>query len=180
MGKKWSMCITWKRRKGGNHFYMQKVILPYIHSSQKYIPWRYPIGYWVIARTKIFGKKLIKGACLILKVRKVEHHSCVRHDLLTLHTFLYNCMKISNGFWVMACTIMFWKNNQRGLSWKQRKGEQSFLCAIRRPDLIHTPIKLHEDIPEGYWVMGDTRFFMDGRTAPYKNTSVSFFYKMGV
>ena len=42
---------------------------------------------------------------------------------------------------------MFGKINQRGIAWKIRKGEQSFLC---RTDLIHIPVKLHEDIPNGY------------------------------
>ena len=42
------------------------------------------------------------------------------------------------------------KNNQRGITWKLRKGEQSFLYATRRCDQIHIPIKLHEDTPNGY------------------------------
>ena len=42
------------------------------------------------------------------------------------------------------------KNNQSGITWKLRNGEQSFLCVIRRLDLIHIPIKLHEDILNGY------------------------------
>ena len=46
---------------------------------------------------------------------------------------------------------MFGKNNQRGITWKLRKGEQSFLCASHRCDLIHIPIELHEVIPNGYW-----------------------------
>ena len=45
---------------------------------------------------------------------------------------------------------MFGKINQRGITWKLRKGEQSFLCATHRRDLIYIPIKLHEDIPNGY------------------------------
>ena len=40
-----------------------------------------------------------------------------------------------------------------------RSGEQSFLYATHRPDLIHIPIKLHEDIPNGYGVMELTRMF---------------------
>ena len=39
---------------------------------------------------------------------------------------------------------MFGKINQKGITWKIRYGEQSFLCATRRPDLIDIPIKLHE------------------------------------
>ena len=53
------------------------------------------------------------------------------------------------------------KINQRGITWKLRKGEQSFLCATHCCDLpvIHIPIKLHEDIPNGYRVMVCTRIF---------------------
>ena len=39
---------------------------------------------------------------------------------------------------------MFAKNNQRGITWQLRKGEQSFLCMIQRLDPIHIPIKMHE------------------------------------
>ena len=45
---------------------------------------------------------------------------------------------------------MFGKINQRGITWKIRKRKQSFLCVTYRHDLIHIPIKLHEDIPNGY------------------------------
>ena len=38
------------------------------------------------------------------------------------------------------------KINQRGITWKLRKGEQSFLCTTHSPDLIHIPIKLYKDI----------------------------------
>ena len=54
-------------------------------------------------------------------------------------------------------------NNQSGITWKQR-GSKLFLCALRRPDLIHIPTKLHEDIPNGYWVMRRTRMLTDVRT----------------
>ena len=59
----------------------------------------------------------------------------------------------------MARTRMFGKNNQRGIIWKLRKEEQSFLYATRRPDLIHIPIKLHEDILNSNLVMAHTRMF---------------------
>ena len=42
------------------------------------------------------------------------------------------------------------KINQRGITWKLRKGEQSFLCMTHRLDLIHIPMKLHENIPNSY------------------------------
>ena len=45
---------------------------------------------------------------------------------------------------------MFGKTNQRGITWKLRKGEQSFLCMTHRCDQIHIPIKLHEVISTGY------------------------------
>ena len=45
---------------------------------------------------------------------------------------------------------MVGKNNQRGITWKIRKREQSFLCVTHHYDLIHVPIKLNEDIPNGY------------------------------
>ena len=41
---------------------------------------------------------------------------------------------------------MFGKINQRGITLKIRKGEQSFLCTIHPRDQVHIPIKLHEDI----------------------------------
>ena len=40
--------------------------------------------------------------------------------------------------------------NLRGITQKVRKGEQSFLCMVCRLDLMHIPIKLHEDILNGY------------------------------
>ena len=42
------------------------------------------------------------------------------------------------------------KNNQRGITWKLSKGEQSFLCSTHRPDLIHIPTKLHKDTLNSY------------------------------
>ena len=50
-------------------------------------------------------------------------------------------------------------NNQRDITWKPRKGGQSFLRATRRSDLIHIPIKLHEDILNCYRNMERTRMF---------------------
>ena len=57
----------------------------------------------------------------------------------------------------MARTIIFGKNNQRDIIQKLRKGEQSFLCATRRPVLINIPITLQEDILYVYLVMSCTR-----------------------
>ena len=33
---------------------------------------------------------------------------------------------------------------------KTKEGEQSFLCATRRPDQMDISIKLHDDIPNSY------------------------------
>ena len=65
------------------------------------------------------------------------------------------------------------KINQRSITRKLRKGEQS-LCL----NLINIPLKLHEDMPNGYCIMEHTRRIvygqMDGQTAPRYNTSVFF------
>ena len=37
------------------------------------------------------------------------------------------------------------KNNKKGITWKLRRGEQSFLCATHHHDQIHIPIKLADD-----------------------------------
>ena len=50
----------------------------------------------------------------------------------------------------MSGTTILEKNNQSGITWKLRMGEQSFLYATHRPDLIHISIKLHEDILSCY------------------------------
>ena len=46
---------------------------------------------------------------------------------------------------------MFGKKNQsKAHNSKSKIGEVFVLCATNRPDLKHVPIKLHEDIPNGY------------------------------
>ena len=45
------------------------------------------------------------------------------------------------------------KSNQREVIQRVRKGEQLFLHATRRLDLIHIARKFHSDIPYGYQVM---------------------------
>ena len=42
--------------------------------------------------------------------------------------------------------------NQRSITQKLRKGEQSSLYMTHRLDLIHIPIKLHEDMATNYGV----------------------------
>ena len=59
----------------------------------------------------------------------------------------------------MGHTRMFGKINQRGITWKLKKGDQSVLFTTHRHDLIHIPIKLHEDTSNSYLVMGRTRMF---------------------
>ena len=51
------------------------------------------------------------------------------------------------------------KINQRDITWKLKKLEQSFLCMACCPDLKHIPVKLHEDISNHYRVMAQTRIF---------------------
>ena len=51
------------------------------------------------------------------------------------------------------------KNNQRGITWKLRKGELPFLYTTQCLDLIHISMKLHEDILNNYRVMARTRMF---------------------
>ena len=75
------------------------------------------------------------------------------HIPIKLHKDILNC------YWIRERTRMFGKMNQKDITWKIRMGEQSFLCMTHCPDLIHIPIKLHEDIPNGYWVMAHTRMF---------------------
>ena len=71
----------------------------------------------------------------------------------------------------MARARMFGKNNHGGITWKVRKGGQPFVCATRR-----IPIKLHDDILNGFRVMKRSRMFTDGRAAPCHNTSFFFFF----
>ena len=59
---------------------------------------------------------------------------------------------IPNGYCVTANTRMFRKKNYKGQNLESKKGGrgQFFLYSTRRPDLVHIPIKLHEDIPNSY------------------------------
>ena len=42
------------------------------------------------------------------------------------------------------------RNNQRSITKNLRKGEQSFLCMTCLFDLTYIPMKMHEDILNGY------------------------------
>ena len=83
------------------------------------------------------------------KVREGEplflYRTC-RPDLIHISIKLHEDIPNSNR--VTARTIIFEKN-QRGIIWKLRMGEQSFMYATCSPDLIHIPINLHEDIQNG-------------------------------
>ena len=71
-----------------------------------------------------------------------------RPDLIHIPIKLHE--DILNDYSIMERTRMFDKINQKDITSKLRKGEQSFLCVTHRHDLIHTPIKLHEDIPYSF------------------------------
>ena len=67
-------------------------------------------------------------------------------------------MKISKRVTELWVVQEFVGNSyQRGITWKLRKGEQLFLRATHRLNLIHIPIKLHEDIMHSERVIECTR-----------------------
>ena len=45
---------------------------------------------------------------------------------------------------------MFGKKQSKGHNLETKKGGKSFLCTTCRHELIYIPIKLHEDILNGY------------------------------
>ena len=71
------------------------------------------------------------------------------HIVLTHYTFLYSFMKIYVTVTELWC-VQYFYNNQRDNTHKLRKGEQPFLYATHRLDLILNPIRLHEDTPNSY------------------------------
>ena len=50
-----------------------------------------------------------------------------------------------------------WKMNKNGITWKLKKGEQSFLLMTHCFYLRHISKTLHEVITRGYRIMGCTR-----------------------
>ena len=134
------------------------------------IAWRYPewlLSYGVYKNVdgRFWEKTNQRGITWKLRKRDqsflcATHRPDLTHITVNLHDDILNC------YWIEKRTRMFGKISQRGITWKLRKGEQSFLCVTLLRDLIHIPIKLHEDIPNGYWVMECTRMFRDGRIAP--------------
>ena len=87
----------------------------------------------------MFGKNKSKG-----------HNSETKKGGAIIHIPIKLHKDIPNGNWEMECTRMLEKINQRGIPWKLRKREQSFLSATRPLDLIHIPMKLHDGIPKDY------------------------------
>ena len=86
-------------------------------------------------------------------------HKTCGPDLIHIPIKLHE--HIPNSNWVMVHTKMFEKNNnKKGITWKQRKGEQSILCLTCWPDIIHILIKLYDDIPNGYRVMSCIRILL--------------------
>ena len=85
------------------------------------------------------------------KIRKGEQSFlCATHHCNLIHIPI-KCMKIPQRLLSYGAYKNVWKKiNQRGITWKLRKGEQSFLCETHRLDLIYTPINLYEDILKGY------------------------------
>ena len=60
----------------------------------------------------------------------------------------------------MLCSRIFEQNNQKGIPWKLGQGEPLILHATHCLHVIHIPIKLHEDIMNGEWVMEGTRMLI--------------------
>ena len=60
--------------------------------------------------------------------------------------------------WLWHVQVIVWKKyNQREVTQKVRKGEQSVLHPAHRLDLIHIAMKFHSYIPYGYRIMMHTR-----------------------
>ena len=93
----------------------------------------------------MFGKNNQRGITWKLLTRNICPN--LIHILIKLHE------AIPNHYRGMVQTRISGKNKQRGITWKLRKGEQSSLCATSCPVPIHIPIKLHDDIFNGYFVM---------------------------
>ena len=66
------------------------------------------------------------------------------HCLAIIHIAIKFHQDIPNGYLVMACIRIVWKKkNQREVTQKQRKGDQSFLYTKHCLNLMHTAIKFH-------------------------------------
>ena len=93
------------------------------------------------------------------KLRKGEQSFFYKtHRLNLIHTAIKFHQAFPYGYLVMVCTRIVWeKSNQREVTQKVRKGEQSFLHGICRIDIIHIAMKFLSDIPYGYQVTMPTR-----------------------
>ena len=152
--------ITWKKRRG------TIIVVPTHHLDLIHIPTKLhediPKGYWVMARTRMFGKNNRRG--ITWKLRKGEQ-SFMWDTSSWPYTYSYKSAW-RYPEWLLSCGAYksvdrhtVGKINKRGITCKIRKKEQSFLCVSHRHDLVHIPIKLYEDIPYGYCVMARTRMF---------------------
>ena len=75
----------------------------------------------------------------------------MRNFVLTYYKFLQSFMKTYRYITVTQLwCVQDFLNNQRDITQKVRKGEQPFLYATHRLDLLHIPIKFHEDIYDSY------------------------------
>ena len=94
-------------------------------------------------------KKLIKWG-ITWKIRKGEQSFlCITPRRNQIHTPIKlheDILTVAELWGVQKCLEK--TNNQRSMTLKLRKAEQSFLCATRRFDLMHIPIKLHEELQE--------------------------------
>ena len=98
----------------------------------------------------MFGKKNNqRGHNLVTKKGEQSFlYATRRPDLIHMLIKLHEGTLTVTELWrVQECLGKF---SQRGITNKLRRGGQSYLCATRHPDLMHIPIKLHEDIPNDY------------------------------
>ena len=113
------------------------------------------------------GKSKISSKGRTQKLRKGEQtFMYLTHRLNLIHIAVKFHLDIPYGYLVMAHTMIVWKkkSNQREVTQKVRKGEQPFLHATRRLDLIHIVMKVHQNIPYGYLAMARTRIVYARRT----------------
>ena len=133
-------------------------MLSWPNTNSYKIAWGYPQRLLSYGSYKNVWKELIKGYNLEAKKGGAIILVRVTSSSSWPNTHSYKiAWRYPQRFWVTANTRMFRKNKSRGKTWKVRKGEQLFLYTTSPPDLIHIPIKLHEDIPNGYWVTANTR-----------------------
>ena len=152
--------ITWKLKKG--ILVWDTSMWPNTYSLKA--AWRYPKWIPSYVAYKNSEKKNQRGLTWKLRKREQLFLCAIQHpDLIHIPLKLHE--DILNRYWIMERTRMFGKINQRGITWKIREGEQSFLCPTHRRDPIHIPKKLHEDIANGYRLMSHTRILEKNKGA---------------